>query len=369
MKSLSKLTLLAALLCGGANAAWADDIVVPTPVYFDDFSFTTSSTDADKTEIVGNGVFEDDADARFGRVFHNDPGATPTKALRTNYLRLPNNVLSHSTETKEMTIGFWVNVKNAADYFFSPIFSAYSVSPAANAEAGHAGNDDNWPMFVLQSRGLMQLNNGGWDNFDDADNVAGTNTASTVWLDDKAWHYYTMNLEKTEVLDFNDKSVAFAFGLDCRKEEKTKEAEELFDLYFAYVSRAHERIDQVLDISHFHICTPDDFMSELIDYYKVLGLQKLYCLNKDRLVNYTIQGIFTDDIFEYFYIGVYAKNATEEYYQKINKLLLENDCKLQYYYTDTILDIDNYSTPITYFMDSMFLELNPAAHMKKIYII
>ena len=178
-------------------------------------------------------------------------------------------------------------------------------------------------------------------------------------------HYYTMNLEKTEVLDFNDKSVAFAFGLDCRKEEKTKEAEELFDLYFAYVSRAHERIDQVLDISHFHICTPDDFMSELIDYYEVLGLQKLYCLNKDRLVNYTIQGIFTDDIFEYFYIGVYAKNATEEYYQKINKLLLENDCKLQYYYTDTILDIDNYSTPITYFMDSMFLELNPAAHMKK----
>lgn len=205
MKSLSKLTLLAALLCGGANAAWADPVVVPTPVYFNDFSFATSGSDG--IEIVGNGVFEDDADARFGRVFHNDPGATPTKALRTNYLRLPNNVLSHSTETKEMTIGFWVNVKNAADYFFSPIFSAYSVSPAANAEAGHAGNDDNWPMFVLQSRGLMQLNNGGWDNFDDADNVAGTNTASTVWLDDKAWHYYTMTMTTTKAIVYVDGAI------------------------------------------------------------------------------------------------------------------------------------------------------------------
>ena len=205
MKSLSKLTLLAALLCGGATAAWADPVVVPTPVYFNDFSFATSGSDG--IEIVGNGVFEDDADARFGRVFHNDPGATPTKALRTNYLRLPNNVLSHSTETKEMTIGFWVNVKNAADYFFSPIFSAYSVSPAANAEAGHAGNDDNWPMFVLQSRGLMQLNNGGWDNFDDADNVAGTNTASTVWLDDKAWHYYTMTMTTTKAIVYVDGAI------------------------------------------------------------------------------------------------------------------------------------------------------------------
>lgn len=191
MKSLSKITLLAALLCGGANAAWADE-VLPTPVYFNDFSFATSGKDG--IEIVGNGVFEDESDPRFGKVFHNDPGETPSKAIRTNYLKLPDDVLSHSTETKEITIGFWVNVKNAADYWFSPIFSAYGLSPAANAEASHEGNNENWPVFVLQSRGFMQLNNGGWDNFEAADNVKGANQESTVWLDDKAWHYYTMTM-------------------------------------------------------------------------------------------------------------------------------------------------------------------------------
>lgn len=172
------------------NAAWADDIIVPTPVYFNDFSFATNGSDG--IEIVGNGQFEDDSDPRFGRIFHNDP--TLTKAKRTNYLKLPDNVLSHSTETKAITIGFWVNVKNAAEYYWTPIFSAYALSPTENAAASRLGNEGNFPMFVLQSRGLMQLNNGGYDDFTAADNVAGTNAESTVWLDDKAWHYYTMTM-------------------------------------------------------------------------------------------------------------------------------------------------------------------------------
>lgn len=121
MKKLSTLrTMLAALLVAvGMGTAWADDL--PTPVYFNDFSSTDGLT------IVGNGVFETDADARFGQVFHNDP--TLTKAIRTNYLLLPSDVLSHSATTKEMTIGFWVNMRTAADFFWSPIFAAYAVAP------------------------------------------------------------------------------------------------------------------------------------------------------------------------------------------------------------------------------------------------
>ena len=200
MKQILRKTLL--VLLGGvmSTAAWAE--VVPTPVYFNDFSFATSGSDG--IEIVGNGEFEDDADARFGKIFHNDPGATPEKGIRTNYLKLPDNVLSHSTTTKEITIGFWVNVKNAADYWFSPIFSAYALSPAENAAESRLGNEGNFPMFVLQSRGLMQLNNGGYDNFEAADNVAGTNAESTVWLDDKAWHYYTMTMTTSKAIIYID---------------------------------------------------------------------------------------------------------------------------------------------------------------------
>ena len=178
-------------------------------------------------------------------------------------------------------------------------------------------------------------------------------------------HYYTMNLHKTEVLDLYDKSTSFAFGLDCRDENKTKEAEELLDLNFGYVSRSHEKIGMLLNISQFHICKPEDFRTELYDYYVDLGLNNYYCLNKDQILHYTIQGIFTDDNFEYFYIGVSSKNNSEEHYEKISSLMMQNDCKLQYYYTDTILDIDDFKNPITYFIDSMFLQLNPQLYLKK----
>lgn len=191
MKKLStlKTMLAAALLAVGVGNVWADE--QPTPVYFNDFSSTDGLT------VVGNGIFEDDADARFGKVFHNDP--TLTKAIRTNYLQLPADVLSHSTETKEMTIGFWVNVKNAADYWNTPIFTAYGAAPANNANT--------WPMFVCQSRGLLQVNCAGWCNFTAAQNDKAENYEGTFWLDDKAWHYYTATLTATKAVVYVDGEV------------------------------------------------------------------------------------------------------------------------------------------------------------------
>ena len=178
-------------------------------------------------------------------------------------------------------------------------------------------------------------------------------------------HYYTMNLRKTDILDVHDKSASFAFGLDCRNENTTKEAEELLELYFGYVSRSHEFIQTIMNISQLHLCKPEDFLGELSNYYESLGLKNYYCLNKNHTINYTLQGIFTDDIFEYFYIGLSSKNHSEEHHEKITTFLMQNDCKLQYYYTDVILDINDFKTPITYFMDSMFLQLNPQLYIKK----
>lgn len=197
MKKLStlKTMLAAALLAVGVGNVWADG--QPTPVYFNDFSSTDGLT------VVGNGVFEDDADARFGKVFHNDP--TLTKAIRTNYLQLPADVLSHSTETKEMTIGFWVNVKDAADYWYAPIFTAYGAAPANNANT--------WPMFVCQSRGFLQVNCAGWCDFTAAQNDKAENFEGTFWLDDKAWHYYTATLTATKAVVYVDGEVLNSWTL------------------------------------------------------------------------------------------------------------------------------------------------------------
>lgn len=181
--------MLAALLVAvGMGTAWADDL--PTPVYFNDFSSTDGLT------IVGNGVFETDADARFGQVFHNDP--TLTKAIRTNYLLLPSDVLSHSATTKEMTIGFWVNMKDAQDFYWSPMFAAYdNADRAANAT-------EPWPHFALMARKEVALNCWGYCDLGNTFNDNGTNAQTSAWLDDKAWHYYTATLTATSVKVYID---------------------------------------------------------------------------------------------------------------------------------------------------------------------
>lgn len=177
----------------------------PNLVYFNDFSSTDGLT------IIGSGEFITDADPQFGKVYHNDPNNT--SAVRTNYLKLPSDVLSHSATSKEMTIGFWVNKKSEDVFFFSPLFAAYGAAPDAT-------NGNTSPMFVCEARGLLQLNCNGWCDFGINDNPAGTSFnngspyVSTVWLDDGNWHYYTAVLTTTTAKVYIDGELKNGWTVD-----------------------------------------------------------------------------------------------------------------------------------------------------------
>ena len=142
--------------------------------------------------IVGNGVIEASGDASHGMVFHNDP--TLTKAIRTNYLLLPNTIFSdfQTSGAQGLTVSFWVNKSNAADYYWSALFGAYGVAP--NPTNGK-------PAFTLMSRstGLVNfdytntINN---TNYGYVDFTSGTYT-STGWLDAGGWHFYTFTITPT----------------------------------------------------------------------------------------------------------------------------------------------------------------------------
>jgi len=195
-----KILLLLTALCFGFVSGVKADVVVPNPVYFNDFSSSEGLTQ------VGSGEFIDDVDPRFGQIYHNNPENSTTP--RTNYLKLPSDVLTHSGTTQEMTVGFWVNCKSTTEYFFCPLFSAYSTTKQ--------GVDNGWPMFMCQSRCLLQINagDGYWSDFVDAQNDKGTNNATTVWLDDNKWHYYTVTLTSTKAIVYVDGVVQNSWTLD-----------------------------------------------------------------------------------------------------------------------------------------------------------
>ncbi len=164
---------------------------VALPVYFNSFEGPNDAV------IQGAGAFVAADDPRFGTVFRNATGG-----MRENYLLLPEHVLSHSAETKAMSIAVWVNAKHAGGstaYGWSPLFTAYGSEPASDGNL--------WPMLALQYRGLLQVNCAGWCDFTDAQNVAGMNTMyhfATDWLADNEWHYYTATFTETSCKVFFD---------------------------------------------------------------------------------------------------------------------------------------------------------------------
>ena len=204
---MNKFLRKALLVLGGvilSSTAWAQDVELPTPVYFNDFSSAVSGQDG--IEIVGNGVFEYDSDPHFGMIFHNDPMLT--KGIRTNYLKLPSDILSHSGETKEMTIGFWVNMKNAADFYWSPLFTAY------DRQTRSSNSTEPWPMFTCLARKVVGLNCWGYCDLGDTYNDKGTNAVTSAWLDDKEWHYYTITLTSTTIKVYIDGTIENSWTVD-----------------------------------------------------------------------------------------------------------------------------------------------------------
>lgn len=191
---LTKVLVTAVLLGVGTSNVWADRVC------FYDFATTTGLT------ITGSGEWVTDGNSRFGQVYHNDPNLK--KEQRTNYLKLPTDVLSHSSTSNAMTIAFWVKATGAADFWFSPIFTAYA-SEGGNAVA---------KRFALETRGNLYFDYDGetteYCNFTAAQNDAGSNYEGTYWLDDSQWHLYTITMTATAVKVYIDGVVLNSWTLD-----------------------------------------------------------------------------------------------------------------------------------------------------------
>ena len=180
---------------------------VPTPVYFNNFE-----SGLGEASIVGSGTLQDSG-GNFGTIFQNVGGAQ-----RTNYLLLPEDVLTHSSTSKALSITCWVNSTNAgasSDYMWAPLFMAYGAAPS--------GNTNGAPVLACQYRGIIAVNTNGSDNsgdnwcdYSDTQNVAGKNTIyhdADDWLADKEWHLYTVVFTETTAAVYFDGEVKKAWTI------------------------------------------------------------------------------------------------------------------------------------------------------------
>ena len=138
---------------------------LPNPVYTLTFEGATEVKDFGGVQ-TGDGALVQSEDPNFGTYYQNMPNGTAA-TIRKNYLSVKTNAFQKvkNKDTKEISIGFWVNTTyanqhNIADYWGS-IFVGYS-------EAGMAAHA--WPfVFDVRANGAIHGNNAGWydNNHDD----------------------------------------------------------------------------------------------------------------------------------------------------------------------------------------------------------
>ena len=176
--------------------------------------------------------------------------------------------------------------------------------------------------------------------------------------------YYSMNLYKTEEIKLKDSQLVISMGLDCQVDQDGTKAEDILKYELKYtVNRKNKEgiTKKEKKTVSTHFCNFSDFPENFNDSVHYVNIEKYRCADK---MDEEITGIYTDEVFSYYEFEISAKEDSQSNYDKIDKYLTTNDCKLQIYYTDKTIDINDYKEPIKPFLNTFFIQLNPTLLIK-----
>ena len=168
--------------------------------------------------------------------------------------------------------------------------------------------------------------------------------------------YYSTNIEKTE--DISLTKMSFAFGLTNQNNTNNESITDFLEIKVNYTifNRKNESIDINLEsCNKLHLPNVDDKRIE----------ENMKCINRDTLLKHSPKDIFGGNDFSFYEIYVQSKDKNNEtLFEKTREYLTQNDCKLQFYYTDISFDASKNDSFITSF-NSMFIQLNPTLIQKR----
>lgn len=175
--------------------------------------------------------------------------------------------------------------------------------------------------------------------------------------------YYDTPISETDSFSFDNYSIALSFGVTCGSyNEKINPTlhDDLFFLEFKYTKLTKEKglkIKHKIDIP-IKLCNHSNFYNEFNQSFDSLGLSKLYCPD---FTNESIHGIYSDEDFSYYEIGVRSRKTHMSDYIY---LFTNYDCKLMLYYLNVGTNIYDYKKPITKAVDLQFIQLSPIEYNK-----
>ncbi len=179
-------------------------------------------------------------------------------------------------------------------------------------------------------------------------------------------NYYDSQIAETDIISFDNYSYGIGFFGYCDTDEETKIFNDLFSYEFHYVSiekkNGEKQIKKKYQINT-HLCQYSDFYYYSNFTMDLIGVTGTYFC-PDSL-NDTIQGVFTDDNFDYFEITLLANYAEADNYTIYYNLLASNDCKLHFFFPVSAINMNNHTHPFEHNLFDIALQLNPTLYTKR----
>ena len=156
--------------------------------------------------------------------------------------------------------------------------------------------------------------------------------------------YNTINLKNATPIILNYSSSDFSIGLECGKMQE--EEKNILNSYLQFNAIYYSKRNDSKDLNSTFILVNES------------NSTLLKIKSEDNTSN-VISGKFGDEVFEYIEISLSSKEKSNEYINEIDKLLFENDCKLEFHYNDYTIDYDKFEEPFNEIKNEFFLQLNP----------
>ena len=168
--------------------------------------------------------------------------------------------------------------------------------------------------------------------------------------------YYQKNQDSTDKINFNETENDFAYILESKNNNNTAlTCNDLLEVKISYIYNENQnngyRKKNVTNINKYN-CTYNNSTKR----FEKVPESQYKCIEHP---NEIIQNTYNDINFSYYEIIVSLKDSDKDNFTEITDFLSANDCKLDFYFLDYTVDIDNYNKPIIPYQNSVFLHLSP----------
>ena len=91
----------------------------------------------------------------------------------------------------------------------------------------------------------------------------------------------------------------------------------------------------------FNFCNESDFPSSLMEQFAINELNELYCPIINNNLNYSLDGLYTDDYYKFITIDIFLNDYSKNNFDQVKNFLKENPLLMSFFFIDTAIDYEN----------------------------